>query len=77
MNVLAPGLLQLEMTEQYPDGYLDAMMPRVLTRPEGRPRGAGRGALFLASDASGYVTGEVLPSTAAWSPTSTVRFTCS
>jgi NAD(P)-dependent dehydrogenase (short-subunit alcohol dehydrogenase family) len=61
VNALAPGFFKSEMTDQYPDGYLDQMMWRV---PAGRP-GDGReltaALLFLASPASSYVTGVVLP----------------
>ena len=30
VNAVAPGFFASEMTEQYPDGYLDAMAPRML-----------------------------------------------
>ena len=61
VNALAPGFFASEMTEQYPDGYLDQMMFRV---PAGRPGEASElvaAAVFLASDASSYVTGVLLP----------------
>jgi NAD(P)-dependent dehydrogenase (short-subunit alcohol dehydrogenase family) len=61
VNALAPGFFHSEMTEQFPDGYLDQIMWRV---PAGRVGDASElvcALVFLASDASSYVTGVVLP----------------
>ncbi len=61
VNAIAPGFFESEMTEQYPEGYLEQAMARV---PAGR---VGAGAefaatvVFLASDAAGYITGVTLP----------------
>jgi NAD(P)-dependent dehydrogenase (short-subunit alcohol dehydrogenase family) len=49
------------MTDQYPDGYLDQMMWRVPAGRKGDPRELTAALIFLASDASSYVTGSVLP----------------
>jgi NAD(P)-dependent dehydrogenase (short-subunit alcohol dehydrogenase family) len=49
------------MTDQYPDGYLDAMMVRVPAGRGGEPAELTAALLFLASDASSYVTGALLP----------------
>jgi NAD(P)-dependent dehydrogenase (short-subunit alcohol dehydrogenase family) len=61
VNALAPGFFASEMTDSYPDGYLDGILQRV---PLGR-RGDGRelagAAVFLASDAASYITGALLP----------------
>ncbi|MEZ0072224.1 SDR family NAD(P)-dependent oxidoreductase [Planotetraspora sp. GP83] len=62
VNCLEPGFFGSEMTEQYPDGYLDRMgEQRVLMRRPGDPAELVAAAVFLASDAGSYVTGVVLP----------------
>jgi NAD(P)-dependent dehydrogenase (short-subunit alcohol dehydrogenase family) len=61
VNALAPGFFPSEMTDQYPDGYLDAMMVRVPAGRGGDPQELVTPLLFLASDAAAYVTGIVLP----------------
>ena len=61
VNALAPGFFPSEMTDQYPDGYLDAMMVRVPAGRGGDPAELTAALLFLASDASSYVTGALLP----------------
>src|SRR4051795_10245685 len=61
VNALAPGFFASEMTEQYPEGYLDAMMIRVPSGRAGEPDELVCAAIFLASDASSYVTGALLP----------------
>jgi NAD(P)-dependent dehydrogenase (short-subunit alcohol dehydrogenase family) len=61
VNALAPGFYASEMTEQYPDGYLDMMMIRVPAARAGEPVELVSAAIFLASEASSYVTGTLLP----------------
>jgi len=61
VNALAPGFFPSEMTDQYPDGYLDQMMVRVPAGRPGRAEELVSALLFLASDAGSYVTGVVLP----------------
>jgi NAD(P)-dependent dehydrogenase (short-subunit alcohol dehydrogenase family) len=61
VNALAPGFFESEMTEQYPEGYLDAMMIRVPAGRGGQAEELVCAAIFLASDASSYVTGSLLP----------------
>ena len=61
VNALAPGFFESEMTEQYPEGYLDQMMFRVPMGRKGEAEELVAAAIFLASDASSYVTGVLLP----------------
>ncbi len=61
VNALAPGFFESEMTEQYPDGYLDQMMFRVPMARKGEAAELVAAAIFLASDASSYITGSLLP----------------
>jgi NAD(P)-dependent dehydrogenase (short-subunit alcohol dehydrogenase family) len=60
VNALAPGFFASEMTEQFPEGYLEAQRPRVLVGRTGDPQELAAALLFLASDAGGYVTGQTL-----------------
>lgn len=61
VNALAPGFFESEMTEQYPEGYLEQMMFRVPAGRKGEAHELVAAAIFLASDASSYVTGVLLP----------------
>ncbi|MGH3331353.1 MAG: SDR family NAD(P)-dependent oxidoreductase [Nocardioidaceae bacterium] len=60
VNALAPGFFESEMTEQYPDGYLQSMTQRVPAGREGDARELAAALVFLASNAGGYVTGQTL-----------------
>ena len=61
VNAIAPGFFLTEMSEQYPEGYLDSQMARILAGRKGDPRELAATAVFLASDAAGYITGQTLP----------------
>jgi len=61
VNAIAPGFFPSEMTEQYPDGYLESQQARLPAGRPGRAEELTAALLFLASDASSYVTGIVLP----------------
>jgi NAD(P)-dependent dehydrogenase (short-subunit alcohol dehydrogenase family) len=60
VNAIAPGFFDSEMTEQYPPGYLDSMQARIPAGRKGDPRELAAAVVFLASVASGYVTGQTL-----------------
>ncbi|HMC40019.1 MAG TPA: SDR family oxidoreductase, partial [Acidimicrobiales bacterium] len=61
VNLLAPGFFETEMTEQYDEGYLESQMGRVLFGRPGDPAELAAALIFLASDASSYITGVALP----------------
>ena len=61
VNAVAPGFFESEMTEMYPEGYLDLMSYRILSGRQGDPAELAATIVFLASDAAGYVTGQTLP----------------
>jgi NAD(P)-dependent dehydrogenase (short-subunit alcohol dehydrogenase family) len=61
VNALAPGFFASEMTDQYPEGYLESQLSRVLVGRPGDPDELATALIFLASDAGGYVTGTTLP----------------
>jgi NAD(P)-dependent dehydrogenase (short-subunit alcohol dehydrogenase family) len=60
VNALAPGFFTSEMTDQYPPGYLESQMHRNPMGRKGDPRELAASAVFLASDAGGYITGQTL-----------------
>lgn len=60
VNALAPGFFESEMTDQYPEGYLEQMNQRIPAGRKGDVRELAAALVFLASDAGGYVTGQTL-----------------
>jgi NAD(P)-dependent dehydrogenase (short-subunit alcohol dehydrogenase family) len=60
VNAIAPGFFASEMTEQYPPGYLESQQARIPAGRQGDPRELAATVVYLASDASAYVTGQTL-----------------
>lgn len=60
VNAIAPGFFSSEMTEHYPEGYLDLMKWRLPAGRQGDPRELAATAIWLASPAGGYVTGQTI-----------------
>ncbi|BBY58186.1 SDR family NAD(P)-dependent oxidoreductase [Mycolicibacterium sarraceniae] len=60
VNALAPGFFQSEMTDEYQPGYLEQQLPRIVVGRLGDPAELAATAIWLASAAGGYVTGQTI-----------------
>jgi NAD(P)-dependent dehydrogenase (short-subunit alcohol dehydrogenase family) len=60
VNALAPGFFASEMTDHYPDGYLDLAMMRVPSGRMGEPTELAATLVWLVSPAGAYVVGQTL-----------------
>lgn len=60
VNAVAPGLFASEMTDQFPDGFIEAQLPRILSRRAGDATELAATVVFLASPAAGYITGQTI-----------------
>ncbi|MDR1633227.1 MAG: 3-oxoacyl-[acyl-carrier-protein] reductase [Dysgonamonadaceae bacterium] len=59
-NAIAPGFIITEMTHQLSDDVRDEWIKQIPLRRGGKPEDVADVALFLASDLSSYVTGQVI-----------------
>jgi len=60
-NVIAPGFIETEMTHQLPEEVRKGWYGQIPLRRGGTPEDVANVTLFLASDLSSYVSGQVLP----------------
>lgn len=60
VNAIAPGVIQTEMTEEMPAEKLEGFIKKTNLKHLGLPEEVGNAILFLASDLSSYVTGQIL-----------------
>jgi NAD(P)-dependent dehydrogenase (short-subunit alcohol dehydrogenase family) len=60
VNAIAPGFFESEMTDQYSPEYVEQMSQRIVARRWGASVDLAAAAVFLASDAAAYITGQTL-----------------
>ncbi|MCR5650577.1 MAG: 3-oxoacyl-[acyl-carrier-protein] reductase [Lachnospiraceae bacterium] len=59
-NAIAPGFIETRMTDALSDAQKEEIMKLLVLERLGKPEDVANLALFLASDASSYITGEVI-----------------
>lgn len=59
-NAIAPGFIETEMTAKLPEDVKKVWIQQIPLRRGGSPEDVANTALFLASDLSSYVTGQVI-----------------
>ena len=60
VNAIAPGYIETPMTDAIPEKAKEELKRMIPMERLGRPEDVARGVLFLVSEASGYITGQVL-----------------
>jgi 3-oxoacyl-[acyl-carrier protein] reductase len=61
VNAIAPGFIESDMTAGLPDAVKEKMNEAIPLKRFGKPEDIAEAALFLGSDSSAYITGQVLP----------------
>jgi len=61
VNAVAPGYIATDMTAGLPDKVKEAFIEKIPLKRMGTPKDVANAVLFLASDDSVYITGQVLP----------------
>lgn len=59
-NVIAPGFIETDMTDALDENQRSAMLSQVPLEALGRPEDIAHCAVYLASDAGAYITGETI-----------------
>ena len=60
VNMVAPGFIDTDMTAVLSDKVKETMVQEIPMRKMGRPEDVAGAVLFLVSDCSSYITGQVL-----------------
>ena len=59
-NVVAPGFIETDMTDSLSEDVLEKWKESIPLKRSGKPNDVGNACVFLASDLSSYITGQVL-----------------
>ena len=59
-NAVAPGFIRTEMTDVLPDSVKETMGEQIPLKRFGETKDVAETVAFLASDAAGYITGQVI-----------------
>ena len=65
-NAIAPGVIQTTMIGDIKPDVLEGYIKQIPVGRLGKPEDVANAVLFLASEESGYITGQVLPVTGGW-----------
>ena len=60
VNAIAPGYIETDMTQSLPEAFREKMLSRIALGRLGMPEEIGSVAVFLASDAASYITGQTI-----------------
>ena len=60
VNCIAPGFIDTDMTQAVKEDIRNAWVEQIPLKRAGKPEDVANAALFLASDLSSYITGQVL-----------------
>ena len=66
VNAIAPGVIQTPMLGEVKDEVMAEYLKQIPVGRLGQPADIANAVLFLASEESGYITGQVLPVTGGW-----------
>jgi 3-oxoacyl-[acyl-carrier protein] reductase len=59
-NAIAPGFIETEMTQSLPENVIEEWLTQIPLKRTGKPEDVANACLFLASDWSSYITGQVI-----------------
>lgn len=60
VNAIAPGFIDTDMTKGMDEKFYEKNLKSIGMKKLGTPEDVAKVALFLASDLSGYVTGQII-----------------